>query len=245
MRLVPPPDGQAHFGLTFLLFDTNDLIWGDTRPFAVRIRDSIENELAGKTPTFIKVWTPWQFSDVTGKPMVPFADALGDIRKVEGVVGERGIVLLDWNLTQTTARNGGITTRDIASGAYDAYITRYARDVKLYGRALLVTLFNGEFNGDWWYGVSPRANPTLSTDDFVRAWRRVVDIFNEVGARNVAWSWNVNGYPADPANQPQIDRNIAAYYPGDAYVDGSASTSTTWAPRTGPTRRTRSPSPTA
>lgn len=218
-RFVAPPDGQTYFGLTFLLFDTNDPIWGDTRPFAVRIQDSIRNELAGKTPAFIKVWTPWQRPDQPGKPLVPFAEALADVKRVEGVVGDRGVVQLDWNLTTTTQTNGGITTREIASGALDGYIRRYARDVKLYGRPLLVTLFIGEFNGDWWYAVSPRANPSLTTDDFVRAWRRVVDIFNDVGAQNVSWSWNVNGYPADPADQPQIDRNIAAYYPGDAYVD--------------------------
>ena len=59
----------------------------------------------------------------------------------------------------------------------------------------------------------------LSTHDLVRAWRRVVDIFNAVGVRNASWAWIVNGYPTDPTAQPQIDRNIDSYYPGDGYVD--------------------------
>ena len=67
-RLVPQPDGQANFGFTFRLFDTSEPLWGDARPFEERIRDSIQNELAGKTPTFIKVWTPWQRPDLPGKP---------------------------------------------------------------------------------------------------------------------------------------------------------------------------------
>jgi hypothetical protein len=40
-----------------------------------------------------------------------------------------------------------------------------------------------------------------------------------VGTTNVSWAWIVNGYPADPTQQPQIDRDINAYYPGDEYVD--------------------------
>ena len=103
LRLVPQSDGQANFGFTFRLFDTNDPIWGDTRPFEERIRDSIQNELAGKTPTFIKVWTPWQHPERLGKPFVPFRDALGDISTVRGVVGEQGLLHLDWNLTSSTA----------------------------------------------------------------------------------------------------------------------------------------------
>lgn len=125
----------------------------------------------------------------------------------------------DWNVTPTTLANGGITTHDIAAGALDGYIRRYARDVKEYGRPLLIRLFNGEFNGSWWYGVSPRANLNLTTRDFVEAWRRVVDIFRAVGAGNVSWAWVVNSYPNEAGGQPGIDRNIGAYYLGDDYVD--------------------------
>jgi hypothetical protein len=218
-RLVPLPDGQANFGFTFRLFDTTDPLWGDTRPFAERMRDSIQNELAGKTPTFVKVWTPWQRPDQPGKPFVPFSDALRDISTVRGVVGERGLLHLDWNLTSSTAVNGGLTVREIRKGAADAYIRSYARDVRGYGKPVLMTLFNGEFNGSWWWAVSPRANRSLSTGDFVQAWRRVVDIFHAVGASNVSWAWVVNSYPADPSLQPGIDANIGAYYPGNDYVD--------------------------
>ena len=81
-----------------------------------------------------------------------------------------------------------------------------------------MTLFNGEFNGSWWYSVSPRANPRLTTADFVKGWRRVVDIFRAVGATNVSFAWTVNGYPQDGSHN-EIDPNIDAYYPGDEYDD--------------------------
>jgi hypothetical protein len=57
-KLVPQPDGRANFGFTFRLFDSSDPLWGDTRPFGERIQDSVTNELAGKSPTFLTVWTP-------------------------------------------------------------------------------------------------------------------------------------------------------------------------------------------
>lgn len=218
-RLVPLPDGQANFGFTFLLSDTTDPIWGDTRPFDERIRDSIARELAGKTPTFLKVWTPWQHPDLEGKPYVPFSAAADDIARVRGVVGDSGLLHLDWNLTLSTLVNEGLTVRDVRRGVADSYIRSFARDVRDYGKPVLMTLFNGEFNGSWWYAVSPLANFWLSTDDFVQAWRRVVDIYRAVGATNVSWAWVVNGFPREAGQQPGIDRNLAAYYPGDAYVD--------------------------
>lgn len=218
-RLVLPADGRSHFGFTFLLFDSSDPVWGDTRPFDERIRDSIQMELAGKTPTFLNVWAPWQHPDLPGKPLVPFAAMLGDVSRVSSVVGESGIVYLDWNIASTTVTNDGITTRDVAAGKLDGYIRRYARAIREYGRPLLVRLFNGEFNGSWWQGVSPKANYGLTTADFVNAWRRVVDIFRAVGATNVSWAWVPNAYPQEPGLAPGIDRDLAAYWPGDDYVD--------------------------
>lgn len=218
-RLVPPPDGHANFGFMFRLFDTTDPIWGDTRRFDERMGDSIQHELGGKTPTFLKVWTPWQHPDEKGKPYVPFSAAAADIARVRGVVGEQGLIHLDWNLTLSNGANEGLSVREIRQGRADSYIRMFARDVRDYGKPVLMTLFNGEFNGDWWWAVSPQLNRRLTTRDFAEGWRRVVDIFRAVGATNVSWAWVVNGYPADPSQQPQIDRDIAAYYPGDAYVD--------------------------
>src|SRR5437870_3003534 len=194
LRLVPQPDGRANFGFTFRLFDSSDPAWGDTRPFAERIRDSIQNELAGKNPTFLTVWTPWQQPEQPGKPFVPFSEAIADISKVRAVVGDQGLLHLEWNLALSSQGNGGLTVRDIRDGAADGYIRSYARDVRDYGKPVLITPFVAEFNGAWWWAVSPAMNPGLTTDDFVAAWRRVVDIFRAVGATNASWAWVVNSY---------------------------------------------------
>ncbi|TML04952.1 MAG: hypothetical protein E6G36_04150, partial [Actinobacteria bacterium] len=187
LRLVPQADGRANFGFTFRLYDSSDPAWGDTRPFEERIRDSIQNELGGKTPTFLTVWSPWQEPEQPGKPLVPFSAALPDIAKVRSVVGDQGLIHLEWTLSLSSQGNGGLTIKDIRGGAVDAYIRAYARDVRNYGKPLLITPFVAEFNGTWWWAVSPDANPGLTIADFVAAWRRVVDIFRAVGADNVSW----------------------------------------------------------
>lgn len=208
-HLVPPRPGHTYFGFTFRLWDTPDLAWGDTRPFETRIGDAIAHELGGKRPTFLTVWAPWQDPDRRGKPLVPFAARLADVEKVNAVTGGR-VLYLDWNLARTTAENGGVTVADVAAGRLDDYVRRYGVELAAYGRPVLVRLFNGEFDGDWWYGVSPRANPSLTPATFVAAWRRVVDGVRAAGARNVSWAWI-------PTASPRT--RIAPYYPGDSYVD--------------------------
>lgn len=125
--------------------------------------------------------------------------------------------MLEWQSGGNTEQD--VTTREIASGKYDDYIRSYARDVKAYGQPLFVRLICGEFNGNWWKWCSPRANPALTTKDFVDAWRRVVDIFRAERVTNVAWVWTPADFP--PANPGLADRDPdwQAYYPGDQYVD--------------------------
>jgi PASTA domain-containing protein/glycosyl hydrolase family 26 len=227
-RLLPPPDGKTYFGFTFRLWDSTDPAVGDSRPFDQRIHDSIQNELAGKTPTFLNVWAGWQDPANHGNQLLPFSNWSSWVSEVRGITGAHSLLYLDWNLASTTAQNGGVTTKDIASGALDAYIRQYARDLKAFADPVLIRLFGGEFNGSWWYGQSPLANPNLTPADFVAAWRRVVDIFRQVGAANVSFAWIPVVYPPYPAGW--VDPNIAAYYPGDSYVDWAGADTGDFAP---------------
>ncbi len=213
-----PPDGEAYFGFTYRLWgdgmSTSDgQAWGDTRPFAERICDSVKAELGGKTPTIIKVGPEWKTDGV----LQPFSVALEDINKVQAVLGPTVIPLVEWQSGGTT-ESDNVTTKDIASGQYDDYITQYAQDVKEYGHPLFIRLICGEFNGNWWQMCSPKANSNLTTDDFVSAWRRVVDIFRQEGVTNVAWIWIPVAFPPPPQDWGR-DPNWQAYYPGDDYVD--------------------------
>jgi hypothetical protein len=225
MKLAVPADGAVYLGM-YVRGSRTDRdcstssqcleLWGDTRPFSERVQDVITNELGGKKLAFMRVYAGWEWFDGSAQHPNAFSEWAGDIDEVQRFTGPNSAVFLDWSITATND-NGGVTVKDIAAGKQDAYIEAYAHDVKSYGKPLLIRLFGGELNGSWWWGQSPLANPSLTTTDFVNAWRRVVDIFRRVGALNVSWAWNVNAMPPTPV--PWIDSNIAAYWPGDDYVD--------------------------
>ncbi len=96
---------------------------------------------------------------------------------------------------------------DIVTGKYDTFFSKWAKDAQEDGRRVLLR-FGFEFNGDWftWSG-----NPAL----FKKAWRRIHNLFQQAGAKNVEWVWspNIVSVPNEKSN------NMHLYYPGDAYVD--------------------------
>lgn len=97
---------------------------------------------------------------------------------------------------------------DIARGRQDAYVKRYANDVRRLGLPLAIT-FAHEMNGQWYPWGSQRNKGRT----FVSAWRRIHDIFEEAGATNVIWAWTPNVISGAPGVK------LAPWFPGDAYVD--------------------------
>ena len=110
-------------------------------------------------------------------------------------------------LVQIDARNTSLAS--IASGRYDSYWRSYADEVKAFGAQVILS-FDHEMNGDWYSWGYRHESPAT----FVAAWRHIVTIFREQGARNVTWLWTVNiidslNDVADPA----------PWWPGSSYVD--------------------------
>lgn len=103
----------------------------------------------------------------------------------------------------------GIPLKDIASGREDGIIRAAALEAKGWGHLILVR-FAHEMNlfGST-YGPSANHN---TSEQFVAAWRHVVDLFRQLGATNVRWVWS-----------PNVDCGgscpFTAFYPGDAWVD--------------------------
>jgi beta-mannanase len=100
----------------------------------------------------------------------------------------------------------------IVSGAFDAYISQWARDL----HALRSTIYlrpMHEMNGDWypWGGTVNGNSPEL----FRQAWAHMHRIFEEQGAHNVKWVFSpVNeDWPRNPGNR------FEQYYPGAGLVD--------------------------
>ena len=81
----------------------------------------------------------------------------------------------------------GISLAAIASGHYDAYLTSYAEAVRSY-RYPVILGFGHEMNGSWYSWGYRHSSPAM----FVAAWRHIVTLFRELGARNVTWLWTAN-----------------------------------------------------
>jgi hypothetical protein len=102
----------------------------------------------------------------------------------------------------TRDKNGMI---DIASGLYDDYIRKWAKEAAKINEPILLR-FGHEMNDPYRYPWGPQNN---KADEYVEAWRHVHDLFKEERALNVFWVWSP--HPA----YGWFD----AYYPGTEFVD--------------------------
>jgi beta-mannanase len=93
----------------------------------------------------------------------------------------------------------------VARGDYDFYIDAWAAGAARFRKPFFVR-FAHEMNDPYRYPWGPQNN---TKEEYVAAWRHVVDRFRRAGATNVLWVWS-----------PHVAYEYwDLYYPGDAYVD--------------------------
>lgn len=182
-------------------------------PWSTGEVDSYAQE-AGRGPDFVTWFQSW---GPYSKGVFPRADA------EEGY--QRGYAqVITWQPQDYTAPadDPNYSLDAILSGRHDDYIRQYARDLAAWGRPVYLRPFH-EMNGDWYpYGAGKNGN---TPEKLVSAWRKVHQIFAEEGATNVGWVWSPNaGVPTYTPEHP-----MAAYYPGDDYVDWIALDGYNWA----------------
>jgi mannan endo-1,4-beta-mannosidase len=96
----------------------------------------------------------------------------------------------------------------IASGHYDSYLSSYAQAVRSYHRPVILS-FGHEMNGNWYSWGNRHTSPAV----FVAAWRHIVTLFRDEGARNVTWLWTVNVmHKGSYISRPE------PWWPGSKYV---------------------------
>ncbi|WP_183096418.1 glycoside hydrolase family 26 protein, partial [Nocardioides stalactiti] len=158
------------------------------------------NKKVGRTPDQLTYYASWALT--TDFPFAyPGARRVATTPAVE-------LVWEPWDPALGTVQPKYALAR-IASGAHDAYLKRWAAQIKNY-RLPVVIRFAHEMNGDWY----PWAEAVNGNDpgDYGVAWRHVVDVFDTLGVTNVTWSWapNISYYGSWP---------LAGLYPGKEYVD--------------------------
>src|SRR5260221_2212095 len=98
----------------------------------------------------------------------------------------------------------------IASGRYDAFITRWAKKAAEFKKPYFLR-FAHEMNGNWY----PWGNVGKSTsEDYKRMWIHVHSLFEKAGATNTLWVWSPNN-----TDETGSRASLVSFYPGDAYVD--------------------------
>lgn len=94
---------------------------------------------------------------------------------------------------------------DVARGRYDFYLDEWAKEAARFKRPVLLR-FAHEMNDPYRYPWGPQNN---SKEEYIEAWRHVVDRFRAAGAVNVLWVWS-----------PHVAYEYwELYYPGASYTD--------------------------
>ena len=111
-------------------------------------------------------------------------------------LNEGSTLLISW---------AGTATKDINSGADDAWIRTRAEQIKALGKPVFL---------EWRWEMD---RPNLRSQEgsgaaYVAAWDRIRSIFAAAGVHNAAWVWC-------PTAQGFSDGQAAAFYPGDKEVD--------------------------
>ena len=101
----------------------------------------------------------------------------------------------------------GISMDALAAGSGDRYLRSFARQVRAFGRPVIIG-FGHEMNGSWY----PWGYRHTSPATWVAAWRHVVSVFRQQGARNVTWLWTISSGSTDTSL-------LGRYWPGAQYVN--------------------------
>ncbi|MDD5383068.1 MAG: sugar-binding protein [Candidatus Margulisbacteria bacterium] len=105
-----------------------------------------------------------------------------------------------------------VKLQDIIDGKWDGYIRSWAKSVKEFGQPVFLRVGH-EFNMEGYpWGI---VNNDKDPDIYIKAYRRIVDIFRKEGADNARWIWAPMNYsfPDESWN------DWVKAYPGDNYVD--------------------------
>lgn len=167
---------------------------------------SLEQSL-GTTLPLIQIYGAWG-----DKPEEQFPrrliTAIWDLGSVPMVTWE------PWLVDFESRRHPSLPLRDVrnphglaavAHGDYDFYVDAWAAEAARFARPVFVR-FAHEMNDPYRYPWGPQNN---TKEEYIAAWRHVVERFRRAGARNVIWVWS-----------PHVAyRYWELYYPGRDVVD--------------------------
>ncbi len=167
-------------------------------------------KLVGRMPVIVSSYKPW-----TEQPFVR--------SELDAVWSRGAVAMITWEPWDWEDHSRAFGLAAIARGRYDGYVRRAAAAAAAWGRPILLR-FAHEMNGTWYpWARRPGNTPRL----YVQAWRHVVQLFREAGARNVEWVWapNVDEQAGPSVSLPLVGQGpthpfpFERYYPGNRWVN--------------------------
>ncbi|MCZ2830421.1 glycosyl hydrolase [Modestobacter sp. VKM Ac-2986] len=119
--------------------------------------------------------------------------------------------MLTWEpWTHTRPGENPYSLTAIAAGEFDGYLRAQGAALAAVGAPVAVR-FGHEMNGSWYpWGQGVNGN---TPEDYVAAYRHVVEVVSAAGADDVIWTWS----PITVISRPNVP--LAPLYPGDDVVD--------------------------
>lgn len=172
-------------------------VTGDYPPWDWRAVTAVQQRsTAGKQLSVLQFASPFESGDCAGECRFP-TGAFQTTRS------HGAIPFFSWSDPDTTPAQ-------IAAGARDDYLRRWARAAAAWGHPFFLRPF-WEMNGDWFpWGAGHEG---VTSAQVVAAWRHIHDVVTEAGATGITWVWCPNA-DADHKAVP-----LRRLYPGDRYVD--------------------------
>lgn len=197
-----------------------DQITGEAAPWDMRPVYRFAR-IAGKGLSLIQFGSP--FAECRGGSCTP---TKFPTTPLENIRRYGAIPVFSWNSTASppSIDQPAYSLSRLNAGVFDDYIRDFAVKAREWGHPFFLR-FDWEMNG-FWFPWSEGVNGNRPRE-FVKAWRRVHDIFEREGADNVTWVWCPN---VDLYNQLTP---LGTLYPGDAYVDWTALDGFNWGKRRG------------
>jgi hypothetical protein len=199
-----------HYRNSPVVFNTTDTIfmgaYDDNTAESYESVVSLEDSLNSKLP-IISFYSAWGSRRDQIFPLLR-AQAIYDLGSMPMITWEPWLNDFDpeqFQLAGNAENRNKEGMKAIAEGRFDAYIDKWALDAKNFGAPFFLRLGH-EMNDPYRYPWGPQNN---KPEDFIAAWRHVVDRFRKTGAKNAIWLW---------APHPAYT-NYAEFYPGHDYVD--------------------------
>jgi len=166
---------------------------------------SMEDSLNTKLP-IISLYTAWGSKKTEVFPTLR-AQAIYDLGSIPMITWEPWLDDFDpaafpVDPAAVNKNKGGL--KAVAEGKFDAYIDKWATDAKAFGSPFFLR-YAHEMNDPYRYPWGPQNN---KPEDFIAAWRHIVERFKLAGANNVIWVWS-----------PHPAYTYKEFYPGHDYVD--------------------------